>query len=342
MTLIRSGVTTLAAFALVLLCPAVLPASAGTPSQMTCTPRSWPVILPGGAAGTVTGAECTRGNPAAQPWIVAEPGGSYSHLYWDWPQEPSHYNFAYAATLAGFTVLTLDEPATPPFDGPPWPPAASVTIPGAAAALHQVLGTLPAKKIILAGHSIGSYITWTEQSSYPDPAVKGLLITGALHAVNQPGEAQVIAGTHPAQDDPAFAALGLPDGYLTTMPGTRGADFYNADDAAPAVIAQDEATKATVTVPVLQGIPAALDPALTRAIRLPVMLQVGTADLLNCGTGLPCGSRAAILSREAGDWGGPVTAFVLPGSGHDLTTALNGPLATAVAIAWAAAIAGNI
>jgi len=318
---------------------AALPAQAQGLPDMACPAKTYQATLAPGVPATITGRLCSRGSAAGKALIIAEPGATYSSAYFNWPQDQAHYSFAWAATLAGFAVLVLDEPSTPPQDGPDYLPAADLTIPNDAAALHQVIAAQTSKRIILIGHSVGSYVSLTENATWHDPAVAGLILTAALSQENPAGVAQVTASAYPAQLDPKFAADNLPDGYLTTQPGTRGSDFYAAGDADPAVIAEDEMLKATTTGQTLAGIPDAEAPALSQAVRVPVMLQVGQDDILNCGPGLSCADPAAIEAREAGDWNVRVTAFVLPGSGHDLTTALNGPLATAAALAWALPLA---
>lgn len=335
----RHRLTTLAAccLAAVFLIPAgtATTARAQALPAMTCTGQAYAVTLAPGIPATVTGQLCSRGPATGKPLFVAEPGASYDHDYWNWPQGPAHYSFAWAATLAGFAVLALDQPGTPPAAGPGYPPATALTISDDAAALHQVIGAQHTSRIILIGHSVGSYIALTEAATWHDPKVTGLALTGALSQSNQAGQAQVISSVYPAQLDPKFAADNLPAGYLTTQPGTRGPDFYAAGDADPAVIAKDEVLKATTTGNTLAGITAAQDPALSRAVTVPVLEEVGQADMLNCGPGLSCANPAAIRAREAGDWTVPLSAFVLGGAGHDLTTALNGPAATAAVIIWA-------
>jgi len=332
-----------AAIALALAAP--LPAWGGQagPAPMTCTAVSFPVTLEPGAGSVVTGQECSRGDAAGRPLIVAEPGGTYGSQYWAWPADPARYSFAWGATLAGFRVLALDRPGTPPRDTP-YPPAADVSITTDAAALHQVLVALgaPARSVILAGHSIGALVAITEAATWHDPAVAGLVVTAALHPESPAGVAQLTADAIPVQDDPALSSDGMPAGYLTTAPGTRGQLFYQAGDSAPAIVAQDEATKTAVSEAELAGIPAAENPALSRQVTVPVLIEVGQDDLINCGPGLPCGTAGQVLAREEGDYAAPPAVFVLPGAGHDLTTAANGLAATAAAVAWALAVIASL
>ena len=274
---------------------------------------------------------------------------------------PSHYSFTYAATLAGYDVLALDEPGTPPSDqaGGNYPPAAAVTIPDTAAALHQVMQAigggalqgLSFPSVILAGHSVGSAIAVTYAATYHDPAVKGLIITGFLNTSSAAGAAQVEATVYPAEDDPKFADAGLPDGYLTTMapdppgsvPNDRGADFYWPADSSPAVIKEDEQVKITTAGQAVAGLGTASNPALTKKITAPADLVVGQHDLLECSTAAPCTSTAAVLSRERADFSPavPVQGLVLPGAGHSINLATNAPLAFVQEISWSLALTGH-
>lgn len=326
--------------AIALALAAALPGGAPAgPPPMTCTAVSFLVTLEPGVPAVVTGQECSRGDPRRGPLIVAEPGGTYSSQYWNWPADPARYSFAWSATLAGFRVLALDRPGTPPRDTP-YPPAADVSITTDASALHQVLTALgaPPRSVILAGHSIGALVAITEAATWPDPAVAGLIVTAALHPENPAGVAQLTADAIPVQDDPVLSGDDMPEGYLTTAPGTRGQLFYQPGDSDPAIIALDEQTKTAVSEAELAGIPAAENPALSRQVTVPVLIEVGQDDLINCGPGLPCGTDAQVLAREHADYAAPPAVYVLAGAGHDLTTAANGLAATHRAVAWALAV----
>src|SRR5581483_6465049 len=102
-----------------------------------------------------------------------------------------------------------------------------------------------------------------------------VVLTGLLHQANSTALNTITATMYPASSDPAFAHHGLPDGYLTTMPGTRQSDFYYLPGADPAMIALDERTKATGTSGELGSIAEFEDPAVSGTMRLPVLLVVG-------------------------------------------------------------------
>ena len=67
----------------------------------------------------------------------------------------------------------------------------------------------------------------------------GVIVTGSAHFLT----AKFLASAsvlYPAINDPKFAHSGLDPGYVTTMPGTRGALFFSPPDVDPEVIAADE------------------------------------------------------------------------------------------------------
>jgi hypothetical protein len=127
----------------------------------------------------------------------------------------------------------------------------------------------------------------------------------------------------------------MPGGYVSTAPSTGGQLFYAPHDSDPAVVAQDEATKVAVSFAELAGIGPAEAPAPSQQVTVPVLIEVGQVDLINCGTGLPCGTTGQVLARETDDYAKPPAVFVLPAARHDLTTAANGLAATAAAVTWA-------
>lgn len=74
-------------------------------------------------------------------------------------------------------------------------------------------------------------------------------------------------------------------------------------------------------------------PAVTQAIRVPVLAAVGEFDNLFCGPSA-CASQAAVLAREKPDYIAPLTLAVLPGAGHSINLARNAPALTAAELAW--------
>jgi pimeloyl-ACP methyl ester carboxylesterase len=110
-------------------------------------------------------------------------------------------------------------------------------------------------------------------------------------------------------------------GYVTTMPGTRNANFYAPARADPAVVARDEATKDLVSNTENDTSAAFGDPAASRSIQVPVLLVLGEFDhlFLCTPTGAPC-TAEALLAQGIPFYGAHarVQAFVLPDAGHSL------------------------
>jgi pimeloyl-ACP methyl ester carboxylesterase len=293
---------------------------------------TYPVTLtPGGPAAAVTGQLCAPHGIPGQVVEVAEPGATYGPAYWTFPGFGGWYDYAAAANRAGYAVLALSRPGT----SGDYPPASDITMAADAWVLHQVIGDVRhagARKVITVGHSLGSYAAIMEAGTWHD--VDGLIVTAALHTTN-PVQRGIVAGSQ-------YQAPGRPAGYLTTRRGTRETDFYNPAFAQPAVVAEDEATKTTVTGGELAGISTvAGDVSLSRAVTVPVLLAVGTDDSINCDAALPCSSPQAVVQREAADWSpaAHLQAFVLPLSGHDINLAPDAPLWFAAADRWVAGMA---
>jgi pimeloyl-ACP methyl ester carboxylesterase len=167
-----------------------------------------------------------------------------------------------------------------------------------------------------------------------------LIVSGWLTSRNMVGHRRLRAsyGTTAALGI-TFASLSLPAGYLTTRPGTRGADFYNTAYASAAVIAEDESLKQTVTSGELATVVVPVPHAATRRIHVPVLLVVGQDDALNCNraiAGLSCADSAAVLARESANYSPQacLQAYVLPRSGHSMNLHPDAPDWFAAANRW--------
>jgi hypothetical protein len=136
---------------------------------------------------------------------------------------------------------------------------------------------------------------------------------------------------YPANLDPLFAGRNIPDGYLTTLPGSRGV-FYYLSSADPLVVAIDEQTKETVTAAELDTAFPAL--ALSAGIHVPVFVIVGDLDLAFCD-GASCTSSGS-LANEPSFYPADActeTAAIL-GAGHDLNLHVQAPLAYDAVLDW--------
>jgi hypothetical protein len=151
---------------------------------------------------------------------------------------------------------------------------------------------------------------------------------------------ELCATDYPATHDPMFAGSGLDAGYLTTVPGTRTELFYSPPDVDPAVIASDEARKDVVPATELATCLPVVTSRATLAIRVPVLDILGSNDFTTCGPNqggtFNCSSGAAVAAHEAPYYSpqAQIHACVVPGSGHDISLALNHQLQVEDAVAW--------
>ena len=322
---------------------AVLLLPAGTwaaPGGLRCADVSFDVTLSPADATPyqVSGTLCSRGSIHKKTIQIALHGATYSRLYWDWPYQPEVYSYVRRATAAGYAVLSLDRIGIGASDHPP---AEAVTIEANAYVVHQIVqalrngsevipsfGRIRAERIALVGHSLGSVISIQEAATYGD--VDGVVLTGVSHTIT-PALNEVISSLYPANLDPQFAGLSLPDGYLTTVPGTRGV-FYYEPSTDPAVLALDEATKQTVTTAELATAVPAL--GLSGDIHVPVLVVVGDFDEAFCAP--PSCSASGSLDDEAGFFAPDacVETAVIAGSGHDLNLHIQAPQTYDVVLSW--------
>jgi pimeloyl-ACP methyl ester carboxylesterase len=324
---------------------AVAPPAPARPGILHCQRERIPVALAAGASARyhLAGWLCADGSPRGRAVEVLIPGLTYGASYWNFPLDPSRYSYVRAATAAGFATLALDRLGTGTGDHPP---AADVTATAEAFALHDVVQRLHAgrvgpagfRTVVLVGHSYGSDIALREAAAYAD--VSGVISTGWLTTGNPVGHLQVRDSYDAAASaDPKFAHAGLPAGYVTTRPGTRGADFYNTSYASPAVIKEDEALKETVTSGELASVTVPVPQPTTRRIHVPVLLADGQDDNLDCSASLPgvsCASDAALIAREQANYvpQACLRAFVLPRSGHSINLHPDAPQWFAAATRW--------
>jgi len=283
---------------------------------------------------------CNPPGGASHTIQVLIPGGTYGHLYWDFPYEPETYSYVRAANAAGYSTLNIDRIGT----GLSSHPVSGVTMGTNAYVIHEVvqdllagqIGTQPFARVLLVGHSLGSVAVWIEAGTYHD--VAGVIVSGLLHHLNMVSLAHVVATLYPADLDPRFANAHLGPDYLTTEPGTRGSDFYSLPGADPNVIALDEATKETATTGEAATFPQSLTDGISAQIEVPVLVAVGQQDSLLCGLGATdCSSAASVLASEAPYYSprAQLQVVVIPGSGHDLNLHQSAPLWFASALSWA-------
>jgi pimeloyl-ACP methyl ester carboxylesterase len=295
-------------------------------SALHCETSNLPVktSADGQAIYSVTGWLCARGSFTGKTVQLLVSGVSYDHNYWDFPYQPNNYSYVRAATKAGYATFNFDRIGVGLSDKPP---ANDVTIPAEAYVAHELIQDLRQGKvsgtkfanIIAVGHSMGASILSVEGGTYND--ANGLILADSLHQANTAKQAQLTTTRYPAVQDPKFKDAGLPDGYLTTKPGTRGDGYYDTKYADPNVVAKDEELKQTATTGEFATLAQGRNPQFSKAIKTPVLLVVGQNDSINCNeaAGLSCKDSAAIMAREKDNFSPAacLEAFVLPNSGHD-------------------------
>lgn len=313
------------------------PASAA-PSSPSCTTQRVPVTAPLLGQHTISGVLCLPAGPAPSTVQVLVPGATYNHVYWDFPI--TGYSYARSAAAAGQATFAVDRFNTGSSDRLP---SAAVTVDTDAAVLHQIndklragaIGATAFGKVVSVGHSLGSVIVVEEAALYQD--VDAVMLTGFSNYPS-PGfvtglaTGQVVVPA--AQASPALADHPLGD--LSTPPGARLKYFYATGDYDPAVLAKDEATKDVLTAGELISFPLPIAGPQTALIRVPVLLANGSKDaIFYCGL-TPCATEASVRATEASHF--PLAtsfdAYVLPGSGHDLTLAANRESFFATAQHW--------
>lgn len=316
----------------------LVPSGAEAQGSLRCQELTFPVTLSPSDATVydVFGILCSRGGVQNKTFQITLHGSTYSRLYWDWPFQPAIYSYMRYATTAGYAVLNLDRIGIGRSDRPP---AAELTIESNAYVVHQIVqalrggdlvvppfGRIRAERVVLVGHSLGSVISIQEAATYDD--VDGVVLTGVTHTVTPAlGELSL----YPASLDPRFSGSGIPDGYLTTVPGTRGI-FYHAPFYSRRVLAIDEQNKETVTPGELETAVPAL--GLSGEIHVPVLVVVGNNDRAFCTdpSCLESGSIATEPSFYPDD--ACARAIAIPGAGHDLNLHFQAPYTYLTILQW--------
>jgi len=325
----RFGVACISLLALIIAPLATITrTSAASPSD--CQAVTLPVsLLPGQPADqTISGTYCTPTTWASGTHTidVATPGGTYNHLYWDWPQDPATYSYVDKTLQAGRATFNYDRLGT---GASSHPLSTTLTVNNEAYVLHQVVQWLRTNKqyqtIDLVGHSYGSIISIQEAGFYHD--VNRLVATGLVHLPNIAGgfANALISLSHPAILDPVLASQNLDPGYITTTPGTRKQLFYSSS-ADPAVIVYDEAHKDVAPLTGLATLATTwyLPPLLnaSNGVRVPVLVVLGQEDSLFCGLPslLTCNNDSQLRSFEAPYYTSApsLTAITVPKTAHDI------------------------
>ena len=309
-----------------------------------CSDVYLPVSMVAGGPRTelIYGQLCHPSDGPSRTVQILLHGYTYNHDYWSAPVG-AMYDYVAVATSAGYSTFAVDRLGS--IGRSSRPLSATVTIFSNAVNLHDVVqaarsGMLPGgpyQKVVTVGHSYGSMTAWTEAHLFND--VDGIIATGAAHPL---GNAQgMILNTVPALTDARLARhVGLDAGYTTTAPGSRGQLFYRLENADPAVIAYDEATKGVGTATELGTIVGY--EAATLTLTAPVLQVVGQYDALFCAQagkgGLTnCSNDQSFAATERLFF--PLVqdyeSFIQLGSGHDNNLHLSAMTWYQRAVVWA-------
>lgn len=254
-------------------------------------------------------------------------GLTYDHNYWDLSYEPKTYSYVYAANSRGYSTFNIDRLGVGQSDHPP---ADRLTLPAHAYTVAQIvaqlrlgsIGGTAFRTVVGVGHSMGAGILQYEAGTTTDPrqVPDYLVLSDFLNQADPAVVARIGAALYPAEQDPRFASAGLPAGYLTTRPGSRLDLFFQSGAVDPAVVTADESVKQTSSLAERTTMGAARDVAVTRAIRVPVLLTVGQRDSLDCNAalGMSCATPADVLARESTHYSGDtcLSTYVVPDAGH--------------------------
>src|SRR5262249_29204703 len=280
------------------------------------------------ASYSVTGELCATSRElrrgAAVQLLIHD--ATYSREYWDFGRiDGVARSYARGAAAAGIATFAFDELGA---GGSSHPPSPLITVHAAAHVAHQVvqalrhgeIGGTRFRKIIAVGHSLGSVVVWDEAINYAD--VDGVIVTAAAHSLSTRFQDAEASAFHPAAAEPRFITTGLDQGYLTMSAAERArwfsAAFTSADDLR-------EDREDVVAATELETARPFITSAATRAIRVPVLVIVGSDDATICGPNVrgqyfDCSSATAVARQEAPFYSqaARLQACVIPTAGHDL------------------------
>jgi len=260
-------------------------------------------------------------------------GATYSHTYNDFPI--AGYSHVAVLRSQGYQVVNIDRMGTGLSDHPPAP---LLDLRIGAYCVHQLICAIqtgnynplvnasldPPTKIFLVGHSIGSVMLTYLTGWWPGDA-QGFVMTGWSHILS-PAAGVVVATFIPAQLDPELCDRNLPLGYVTTLNGTRGTDFYYLPNTDPSVLLLDEQTKETATENELADVFTFGWAVPETSISIPVFEVLGQHDFpicpLNLCTLLPDCSQPnspVLLEHYLWPFCPDFELAIIQNSGHDLS-----------------------
>lgn len=332
--LTAAAIVAASAFSVVVVAAPLAASAEGTdPSWAVCSQHTIPVTMSATdpTVYNISGRLCLRDNASRGKKTVElmVSGLTYDHNYFNISYQPNTYSYVYAATSRGYSTFNIDRLGVGLSDKPP---ADKLTVYAHAYTIAQVIRKLRAGEIggrafstvVGIGHSLGAGVLQYLAGTYTDPldVPDYLILSGWLRQGNPTVLAALGGALYDAVGDPAFTSAGLPTGYLTTKPNSRGAVFYNTSYSESAMITLDEAIKQTGTLAERQSLAAVRASTVTLGIKVPVLLSVGQKDSLQCdpAQGLLCGTTAEIFARETANYGAKacLTTYASVGSGHSV------------------------
>jgi pimeloyl-ACP methyl ester carboxylesterase len=298
--------------------------SANADEDLSATCQTVRVPVPSSLSGPadleISGNLCYSGARVPDTVQLLVHGATYNSSVWDWSQNPQVYSYVHRATSVGYATFAVDRIG---HGASSKPPSGTVSIPNGVAGLSEVVKLLRTggiagktfKKVVWVGHSLGAVYAYQYGGQYS--GIDAYVLTGSVHFMKPSWLELIQKSLQPAGPD---------QGYLTTIPGTRTDLFYYQPNADPAVIAQDEATKDTVTgAEVNSGLSLVFVPAdqsPTKNIRVPVLVAMGEHDNLVCDDpdGIVCNTTNLANIEKPYFPNAPRLDFqVVAGSGHALS-----------------------
>jgi pimeloyl-ACP methyl ester carboxylesterase len=321
---------------------------AATMLSTSCIEKSLPVALAPGepVQYQIYGELCSQYPIEGRTVQVLVSGLTYDHNYWDFPYDNGRYSYVNSQTEAGYVTFNIDRIG---IGNSSRPPNKQVTLESNTYVLAQINQALrngniqgvKFDRIINVGHSFGSFGPIVNAVSQYG-GVDGVILTGFLHNVNTEYANSALNSFYSAQLDPVLSNQNLPDGYLTTLPGTRGSLYYNESNTDPQVIALDEQIKSTLTTSELASLASAVLSDSSKQIKVPTLLAIGEKDNPFC-TGSICDSVENVIAFEAPFYSpeAQLQAYVLPNAGHDINLSLNAALWYSAARQWSDRFVGT-
>ncbi|WP_341530534.1 alpha/beta fold hydrolase [Nostoc sp. UHCC 0302] len=307
-------------------------------NSIRCYKTYLPVALAPGETKQyrIYGELCGQKNLNKKTIHVLVSGITYDHNYWDFSSQKERYSYVKALTKAGNATFNIDRIG---IGNSSRPPADKVTVQSNAFVLNQVdqalrngkINNLKFKHIINVGHSFGSIVVIEEATQYG--GADGVIISGFLHKLT-PELQNLVGFLYPAQSDSQFSSQNLPNGYLTTLPGTRGQLLYNQSYADGQVINTDEETKQTLTSGEGETFFAAVTSKTSTQIRVPVLLVIGQKDNFFCADNICSQENVAVSEAPFFSSQARLQVYVQKEAGHSINLHFNAFRWYEVAAQW--------